>query len=239
MAAGDFVLASFTPTGDFVLTPMDGEEPGPGGGAEMDGDFTLQPFTPDGNFVLYPVGTGEEPGGPGVPSAVAFVEDEAVTDGDVTVYAWDSEVDYLENEVLSVGNPIVLDPDGPAPDPSGAYLTLNGVHYRVLMGEGRGAYVQIETRRRAIDGTLLIDPRATKMEAHVKVTGVAGSDRYFTIPEADAFARQLAGSGALYVSGQTGTFRASARDITYEDGQDFGPSGPVIYRWITATLDEI
>ena len=120
-----------------------------------------------------------------------------------------------------------------------AYLTIGSTNYLVRLGQGRGRVTQIEGRRRAIDGTLLVDAIATKREVTVEITGAVSSGRFFTPGEANSLITTLM-AGNVSVSGDVGTFTARARDVGWVDGQSGDGNGaPVVYRWVTATLEEV
>lgn len=119
-----------------------------------------------------------------------------------------------------------------------SYLTIGSTSYLVRVGNGKGRVHQIENRRRAIDGGLLVDSIATKRELQIEITGTAVSGRFFTPAEASALITALK-AGALSISGTAGSFTARARDIGWVDGQDWSGGAPMAYRWVSATLEEV
>lgn len=119
-----------------------------------------------------------------------------------------------------------------------SYITVAGTAYRVRVGEGRGARKQIENRRRALDGGLLVDTRAIKREVRVEFTGIASADGFLTPAQGDALMDVLL-AGNVAITGTPGTFTARARDVEYVDGSEWKASGPVTYRWVSCVLDEI
>lgn len=119
-----------------------------------------------------------------------------------------------------------------------AYLTIGGTAYLVQVGQSRGRRLQIEHRRRAISGALLVDSIATKREAAVTITGAVSAGRFFTPAEAEVLIGVLA-TGAVAISGDIGSFTARPRDIGWVDVQDYRTSPPTTYRHVTATLEEV
>lgn len=119
------------------------------------------------------------------------------------------------------------------------YLTINGTDYLVREGEARGRWLQIENRRRAVDGSLLVDPIADKRHAEVEFTGLVSAGRFFTPTEADALMATLL-AGTVTVGGTLASqFTASASDVGWLDVQDHETSPPTIYRHVTCTLEEV
>ena len=118
------------------------------------------------------------------------------------------------------------------------YITIESAEYMVRVGQGRGRTIQAEVRRRAIDGSLLVDPIASKREVTVEITGDADTGTFFTPEEADYLIDVLT-SGPVSVSGDVGTFTAIARDVAWLDGQDHTGGQPTVYRWVTCTLEEV
>ncbi len=119
-----------------------------------------------------------------------------------------------------------------------AYVTIAGIAYLVREGDSRGRVLQIENRRRAIDGGLLVDSIATKREVTLQLAGLVSAGRNFTIAEANALIAVLTG-GSVAVAGDIGSFTARARDIGYLDEQDWRSGSPVAFRIVTATLEEV
>lgn len=122
-----------------------------------------------------------------------------------------------------------------------SYFTIAGTAYLIREDQSRGDRIQFEHRRRAIDGSLLVDPVANKKSVQVEITGLEAENRFFTIAEADTLIATLL-AGSVAVAGDLGTFTARARDIGWVDGQHYpgGPhSTPTLYRLVTATLEEV
>lgn len=119
-----------------------------------------------------------------------------------------------------------------------SYLTIAGTAYLVRVGQGQGKRLQIENRRRAIDASLLVDPIADKREVPVEITGQESAGRFFTPAEADTLITTLL-AGNVAVAGDAGTFTARARDIGWVDGQAYPGGVPTLYRWVSATLEQV
>jgi hypothetical protein len=121
-----------------------------------------------------------------------------------------------------------------------AYVTVNGVAYLVEEDSGRGRVLQVEQRRRAIDGSLLVDSIATKLEVPLEFTGLVSAGRFFTVLEATVLMGTLL-AGNVTIGGDVGNFTARATDVGWRDMQhrpiDHGP--PVLYRWVSCTLEEV
>lgn len=119
-----------------------------------------------------------------------------------------------------------------------AYLTINGVDYLVRQGSVRGRWDLIENRRRAIDGSLLVDLIAEKRRVDLEITGRVADGRFFTIAQADTLMALLRGAN-VSVSGDSGTFTARASGIGWVDVQDFRTSPPLVYRHVSCTLEAV
>jgi hypothetical protein len=123
-----------------------------------------------------------------------------------------------------------------------AYATIGGVAYLVREGEGRGNLTLIEYRRRAVDGSLLVDRIAEKHEVTLEIGGTEASGRFFTPVEADAFLATLAG-GNVTLGGDTAagsSWTVRARDLGWTDISDRSdPASPAVYRTVTATFEEV
>jgi hypothetical protein len=118
------------------------------------------------------------------------------------------------------------------------YLTINGTEYLVRVGDGRGRVAQVENRRRALDGSLLVDTIADKREIPIQITGASAAGRFFTPSEADALIATLM-AGNVTIGGDAAGMTARARDIGWEDGSDWTGGSPVTFRWVSATLEEV
>lgn len=114
-----------------------------------------------------------------------------------------------------------------------AYLTIAGTTYRVRTDGSRGKLNIIENRERAIDGSLLVDRIAEKMELQVEIlrgsTGAA-----LSIAQANTLIGVLK-AGNVAVSGDVGSFTARAKDIGYRDIR----TGPGVIRQVSVTLEEV
>lgn len=122
------------------------------------------------------------------------------------------------------------------------YLLIDDEEYLVAVAEGRGRRVAIEQRRRALDGSLLVETIATKLELPVTISGPAAAGRLFTVAEAEALMDTLSGgfvsvSGDL-VGGVERTMRA--KDVGWVDVDDpSDPDAPTVARVVSATLEEL
>lgn len=119
-----------------------------------------------------------------------------------------------------------------------AFLTIGGTEYLVRVGQARGRDILIENRRRAVDGSLLVDLIASKEEVSVEITGLASAGRFFTIAEANALRTTLK-AGAVTVGGDMASITARARDIGYVDEQDYRTDPPTVFRWLSCTLEQV
>lgn len=123
-----------------------------------------------------------------------------------------------------------------------SYATINGTAYLVREGEGRGSLTLIEYRRRAVDGSLLVDRIDEKREITLEIAGAASSGRFFTPAEAESLLATLA-AGNVTLAGDVagGASRTvRARDLGWTDGSDRSVLGsPTVFRWVTATFEEV
>jgi hypothetical protein len=123
-----------------------------------------------------------------------------------------------------------------------SYATIGGTAYLVREGEGRGSLTLIEYRRRAVDGSLLVDRIAEKQEITLEIAGTAASGRFFTPAEANALLATLA-AGNVTLSGDAAggaSYTVRARDLGWTDGSDRSDSAsPTVFRWVTATFEEV
>jgi hypothetical protein len=119
------------------------------------------------------------------------------------------------------------------------YLSVNGTTYRTAYRTGEARRITIQQRRRALDGSLLVDDvvggdadEPEKEENTVEFLGT--SSTLFTIDTAKAFALVLTG-GNVSVTGNVGTYTARAKDVkekdvTYSAG---------VFRVVSAVLEEV